>query len=450
MQFNESAGDRAPSGQGQSNESGTSPTTAASGAGRSRRGRGVAEKGAPPSNTAPHTCNDIEFLPLRWGVDSLYLSYAGELLPEVAKKLASLKQLAQSVDLKEEARAQLLVGDHLMEVKDKGVKLFPYILADAAYWLQLSKGTGKSPMAYCQVSSGVLAFKTPSEVEAELSPLLGTLGELQSEARVSRIDLYVDFCANVAMDGWDRHAWVTRAKYRGSHAIYDDFSGWSIGMGGVISARLYNKTLEIIESGKEYLHDLWRQVGWDGKRPVWRLELQLERELLTQFGLSSLPSVTSALGGLWSYGVTEWLRLTIPNPSDKTRSRWPLHPLWIAFASVDWEENGGPLVRSFDNRRVPSLKGLCRQALATLTSRMALDGQTAFWDGWNQFGMDVYGQLATDGAFEGVHADDLLVERIRLKGRKFNSIHNFAMGEADAHAKRVADEADEYRRRSGR
>lgn len=43
--------------------------------------REVAEpafEGAPPSNTAPYNCNEY-FKALRWGVDSLYLSYPGEL-----------------------------------------------------------------------------------------------------------------------------------------------------------------------------------------------------------------------------------------------------------------------------------------------------------------------------------------------------------------------------------
>ena len=41
-------------------------------------------EGAPPSNTAPDNCNGGEgfFKALRWGVDSLYLSYPGELSKE--------------------------------------------------------------------------------------------------------------------------------------------------------------------------------------------------------------------------------------------------------------------------------------------------------------------------------------------------------------------------------
>ena len=61
---------------------------------------------------------------------------------------------------------------------------------------------------------------------------------------------------------------------------------------------------------------------------VWRLEFELKREVLTQKGLSKLYQVLNHLNGLWSYATTEWLRLTLPSDDDKTRSRWPIHPLW--------------------------------------------------------------------------------------------------------------------------
>jgi len=53
-------------------------------------------QGTPPSNTVPYNCNSTEYFKLlRFGVDSLYLSYQGELFPEVKERLTKLKQLAQ-------------------------------------------------------------------------------------------------------------------------------------------------------------------------------------------------------------------------------------------------------------------------------------------------------------------------------------------------------------------
>ena len=55
--------------------------------------------GAPPSNTAPYNCNwSDDLVILRSGVDTLQLSYRGELYEEWQVRLAELKRLAQSED----------------------------------------------------------------------------------------------------------------------------------------------------------------------------------------------------------------------------------------------------------------------------------------------------------------------------------------------------------------
>ena len=66
-----------------------------------------------------------------------------------------------------------------------------------------------------------------------------------------------------------------------------------------MSARLYNKLLEIATSGKDWFLPLWHQAGWQPSETVWRLEFELKREVLTQKGLSSFHEVMSNLNGLW-------------------------------------------------------------------------------------------------------------------------------------------------------
>src|SRR5690606_1413668 len=73
-------------------------------------------KGAPPSNTAPDNCNPEYFQPLRWGIDSLYLSYPGQLLESTEDKLKELKLLAQCRD-DLAALAQYPIQEHCFEVK---------------------------------------------------------------------------------------------------------------------------------------------------------------------------------------------------------------------------------------------------------------------------------------------------------------------------------------------
>ena len=84
-------------------------------------------QGTPPSNTVPNNCNGEYFKLLRFGVDSLYLSYPGELLPEVDEELKELKQVAQSPELHEQALAQYPINEHIFEVKSSGKGFFPYV-----------------------------------------------------------------------------------------------------------------------------------------------------------------------------------------------------------------------------------------------------------------------------------------------------------------------------------
>ena len=230
-----------------------------------RAGESGSEQGASPSNTAPYNSNTVvpvSFRLLRRAVDSLYLSFPGTLRPEVFQLLTVLKGKAQSEHLEEQAKAQYLLGEHVFEVKDKGAGLFPFVLDDNAYRIQLSRPGKRLPMAYVKVSAEYLAFKGPGAVHKELVDLLGVVGSLTGSSSVSRIDLAVDFTASCAMDSWPRQAWVTRARKIDSHSTDQAFTGWSIGMGGVIGARLYDKVREIARSGKAWAMDLWLPGGW--------------------------------------------------------------------------------------------------------------------------------------------------------------------------------------------
>ena len=286
--------------------------------------------GAPPCNTAPYNSTNTGengFRLLRVAVDSLDLSFQGRLHSHVFEALKALKTLAQSGHPEEQVQAQYILGSHVFEVKDKGAGKFPFVLDDNAYRIQLSRPRTKLPMAYVQVSAECLAHKGPKAVLAELLTLLADLGELNGTVLVSRVDLAADFTSEHVMDSWHRTAWVTRAKKIDNHSSDQHFTGWSIGIGGDIGARLYDKTREIVKSGKDWASLLWLPSGWQPGETVWRQEFELKRNVLKEMGLDDLASVLDNLDGLWRY-CTQWLQLTVPNPDDATRCRWPLHPLW--------------------------------------------------------------------------------------------------------------------------
>ena len=106
---------------------------------------GDKNQGTLASNTVPYNCNSEYFKLLRIGVDSLYLSYQGELFPEVKERLAKLKQLAQHPEADQQAQAQYAIAGHIFEVKDKGSSIFSYVMEDGAFRISLSRTSKKTP-----------------------------------------------------------------------------------------------------------------------------------------------------------------------------------------------------------------------------------------------------------------------------------------------------------------
>jgi hypothetical protein len=407
---------------------------------------GDREAVATPSNTATNNSNHeslgVKFL--RFGVDSLYLSYQGDLFPHIDTKLAHLKRIAQSDRQEQQAQAQLKIGDHLFEVKDKGSSMFSYVLEDNAFRIQLSRPSKSVPMAYVKISSEYLTHQLPADAEKHLYQILSQLGSVQSSAHVSRIDLFVDFVSFQNMEAWTREAWVTRAASVNAYAIDNRFTGWAIGMGGVIAARLYDKIFEICKSNKGYLIPLWEIAGRLEGDPVWRLEFEFKRDFLKQKGLVTLTEVLANLNGLWSYATTEWLKLTMPNPDDQTRARWPVHPLWQALSTVDWETSGGELQSRFSNARVPNKSAAMHRVLSGLTTWMAIEGISEY-------------DLALDPFFEDFHfyikhqaetlehsIDSFIQEKVSIKARSFNTIDV----NMDAYDDYVNEEVAAYRKAS--
>jgi len=390
-----------------------------------RAASGDGEGVAVPSNTATNnSINGLDLKYLRYGVDSLYLSYQGELFKDVDTKLIELKRLARSENPTEQAKAQYRIGDHLFEVKDKGSSMFAYVLEDNAFRISLSRPKKAVPMAYVKISSEYLTYKTPEQVEAHLKDVLSHLGAVQSVANVSRIDLYLDFATHQAMDEWGNDAWVTHAGAINTYSIDRHFTGWAVGLGSVIAMRLYDKVTEIIKSQKNYLIPLWQQAGHQVGVPVWRLEFQFKRDFLKQKEIQQFDLCLANLGGLWSYATTEWLKLTVPNEADQTRSRWPIHPLWAVLASVDWESNESPLKSRFKNDRAPSEEASLDRGFSGLTTWMAIHGLDDHVEALHRYTSALSRHIYAIADRMGVPVDEFIVGKVAFKARQFNTMNN--------------------------
>src|SRR5687768_8255703 len=99
--------------------------------------------GAQPSNTAPANTLGDDFRPLGSGIDSLYLSYTGDIRPDWESRLREAKVSAQSPEERDRLQAQIPFGSHLFQVKDKGRGRFAYTMQDNWFDVALSSRTAR-------------------------------------------------------------------------------------------------------------------------------------------------------------------------------------------------------------------------------------------------------------------------------------------------------------------
>ncbi len=390
-------------------------------------GEGKANLGAPPTNRAPVKYNSEKKQLLRFGVDSLYLSYPGILSEEWDQKLSRLKELAQQEDEQSQSVAQVTICEHLFEVRDKGAGRFSYVLVDNAYRIQASNSRSKSlPLAYVQISSEYLTHAGIEKAEEGLSHIVNTLGVVNEPANVSRVDLFADFCAECEMDAFEPlRDWVARVETLSLHYSYGKFSGWSFGSGGDIVARLYDKTLEVAKkSHKFYLHDLWKVAGWNGNRQVWRMEFEAKRNALVSLQLPKLSHLLPNQAALWRYLTENWLRLTVPVETDSNRARWGNHPLWdFITAAFDTEEEQTKLQR-FNPARLPEDERLFVHGLGGITSFMASRGIEDLGEGVGEYLQQAKKYHVRRSGFKHDGMERYVGRKVKAKNRRYNTVNN--------------------------
>jgi hypothetical protein len=370
------------------------------------------------------------------GVDTLvlnafYIDERGkplkcELEPSLRSKLDEWKRTAQEVH--EECPTSLVFNGAALHMSPNGVGQgqWPWMLKTKDITLYVSGGHWNG-IASVRFSSQYL-WSCQGIIDAIMCAqiFLDDLFKQEIFLQVSSIDLCVDVAGWEDVERLDRvqnfvsrsrkrmvrdeSEWVAEVKSReysvGFARTGFDFSRGKHGSSS-LSCRMYNKSRELEQSGKEWFLDLWRAHGWseeDGR--VWRVEFSFKREVLHElqqentsrevafWGIEDAYELPDRLPVLWAYatgqvdggpdGVPDgWLRCVVPN-GDKNRSRWTTHPVWqlIQTAFIDPMEvppHFGKIVRKrWEERNIE--KGI-EAVMGYLTSLAAWAGGELAEDG---------------------------------------------------------------------
>jgi hypothetical protein len=307
------------------------------------------------------------------GVDSLYVSFRGEVEVSRLDELEILKARAQETGY---PQVVSLGSERVALVQATGWGRYRYWLRCGDF--DVFVGQGRSlPAVYARIASSFIHEIGPNGALAELKSCvrLALLSEV-AEALSSRVDLYADF------QGWvprphDYERFVTRSRRNTSHvAIHHDgrhFTGFTFGRDAMM-ARLYDKSAEIAHSGKDWMRTIWGD-RFDPLRPVWRLEFQLRREVLAQCSLQDPDGAVEKRQDLWTY-ATQWLSLRSPKRGER-RTRWPVAIAWVQLSRASLGAPQNSLVRQRIRKHEESVlvRGLAGYAssLAAVTGVNDLD-----------------------------------------------------------------------------
>lgn len=170
-----------------------------------------------------------------------------------------------------------------------------------------------------------LQFKAATLYEYELRALeeiadriLGyLLGESEYRVQLSRVDVACDFQAP-AFEIPDIRDCIKRARHWSYDGHGDVFTAVTFGeRTGAIQAQIYCKSLELEQSEKAWMLDVWQASGnYDSSMPVWRAEIRFYREGLRAFEVNTFEDLRSMLGDLVAYSISpdtgSWLRVNDP------------------------------------------------------------------------------------------------------------------------------------------
>ena len=307
------------------------------------------------------------------GIDTLIISLRGELPDTLVAALIDAK--AAAVEL--QSAVEMNFGGVSWQVQPWAFGKYPFNLMHEFGFLGFTSSRSL-PMMRWQPRAEALHALGPLAI----SRWLVGLAELEVgpvTTAVSRVDVHADF-QGVVFNHTDKESFVTYAKSCRANWDQDVFSGFSFGSRGSksVSARIYDKTLEIAKKGGTYWFDYWGDL-YDDQETVWRIEYEFHRTFLRKFGVHSLEDVFTSLGGLWKYGTDNWLSLRVPT-LDETHARWPVDEMWksIQNASPSWHAVGLEKVRAARrgdelHRTLPQVNGWLARLAALLSLESSED-----------------------------------------------------------------------------
>lgn len=329
------------------------------------------------------------------GLDALYLSGHGLVRKETLAELEIQRDLAQA-----KLPATLQMGPLPFAVAPHGWGRYRYCMEHPIG--QVGMTTSRHlPAVRVQPRSEFLHAVGPEKAVATFAELLAQHC-VAVQFSVSRVDLYTDVTGLPLLPKL-QEGFLCRADARRTYETGGRCSGFDFGTrsGATIFARVYEKLLDIERTGHDWWFEIWGDRFQEGSS-VTRIEFEIGRMALSQFGLDSPAQVMAGAGGLWRYCTEDWLTYR-RHTADSNRTRWPLAPEWEIVQHAGLQEPEVSLTRLQQRGKAGSLRRLTPGLVGYLVGFAALVGTS-----------DIDDTLA---ALDGHVRNDEIVRRRRFTDR---------------------------------
>lgn len=256
------------------------------------------------------------------GIDALYLSGRVPLDPGYLAELERRREEARE----SEGPVEVLLGDDPFGLKPGPLGSYRFRLSHVNGEIGIT-ASKKLPQLRIQPRAHLLHALGPElAVEWFTSRCEAAFGPV--EWSVNRLDLFAD------VQGWnfegnDRDRFKCRSKNLTLREEAGRFTGFEFGKRktGTVMARIYDKTVEIEVKGTDHWFDIWG-TAFDGDLPVIRIEFELGRQGLHDFGIATVDQALCGAGGLWAALTEKWLTYRV-RTGDATEARWPVSDEWV-------------------------------------------------------------------------------------------------------------------------
>jgi hypothetical protein len=254
-------------------------------------------------------------------VDTLEVSFRGELTDERYGELEEAKKQAACSEIPQRVK----VANLTFFVQAQGMKPYRFLLKSDDLHLRATAARHLPTVSARASALGLAAYGHHALYDMARA-CAADLGAPE-EVGVSRLDLAVDF------QGWtptveEVSSIVCPAVFRPIYPSIAHMESVQFGTGDTV-ARLYNKTRELVVSGKGWVKETWAaHPAFRQDEDVWRFEIQLRRETLRALGCVTAQDAFERLAGLLAYGM-DWCSLRVP--TGLSSDRWPEDERWAAI-----------------------------------------------------------------------------------------------------------------------